>query len=197
MSHTNETSAHCASPNVGDALAEFRGHYQSQSAPPALEATVLAQMRAARERASAESRLAAGGAVDSSVSMIGRVGQVGGRLWQQISSRWWSSALVGSLATVLLATASSPLWVNYLRESVEVATPFMLVNEPRSRELDVSQMLRVNVTREAMLDFGIPVPPERLSEQVKAEMLMGGQGEVLAVRFVEPEKKQRWRWQMY
>lgn len=194
MSNTKDPSAHRAAPNVGDALAEFRGHYKSQSAPPTLEATVLAQMRAARERASAASMLAASGAGDASVSSLGRVGRT---LWQQISSRWWSSALAGSLATVLLATASSPLWLHYLRESVEVATPFMLVNEPRSRELDVSQMLRVNVTREAMLDFGIPVPPERLGEQVKAEMLMGGQGEVLAVRFVEPEKKQRWRWQMY
>jgi hypothetical protein len=190
MNTPNESTGKHAPPTVADALAEFRGHYKRQVAPPALEATVLAQMRAARERANADSMLAAPGAGGSSLSPLGRV-------WQQISSRWWSSALVGSLATVLLATASSPLWLHYLRESVEVATPFMLVSEPRTRELDVSQMLRVNVTREAMLDFGIPVPPERLSEQVKAEMLMGGQGEVLAVRFVEPEKKQRWLWQMF
>jgi hypothetical protein len=48
-----------------------------------------------------------------------------------------------------------------------------------------------------MLDFGIPVPPQRLQEEVKAEMLMGHRGELLAVRFVEREREKRWRWQLY
>jgi hypothetical protein len=83
-----------------------------------------------------------------------------------------------------------------VRESHEVATPFMLVSQPQTAQLDVAQMVRVNVTREAMLDFGIPVSPQRLSESVKAEMLMGARGDVLAVRFIEPQPEQRWRWQM-
>ena len=36
----------------------------------------------------------------------------------------------------------------------------MLVAEPAGGRLDVAQMVRVSVSREAMLDFGIPVPPQ-------------------------------------
>ncbi len=66
----------------------------------------------------------------------------------------------------------------------------MLVAEPVGGRLDVAQMVRVSVSREAMLDFGIPVPPQKLQEPVGAEMLLGQRGELLAVRFIEkPERK--------
>ncbi len=173
-------------PALSAALHSLRASYRETTAPPALEAATLAQMRAAHERARA-------GRANASA---GRAAQSGwlSRAWRAVTSSGWSSALAGSLATLVLATVSSPLWIGYAKESVEVATPFMLVNQPETAQLDVSQMLRVNVTREAMLDFGIPVPPQRLQEEVKAEMLMGQRGEVLAVRFVEPERHRRWRW---
>lgn len=167
------------------ALAEMRAPYREIGAPPALEAATLAQMRATRERANLSAQLTnVASAADRS-------------WWRKLFSNRLSSALAGSLATIVLATATSPMWLKYARESVEVATPFMLVNQPETAQLDVAQMLRVNVTREAMLDFGIPVPPQKLQEEVKAEMLMGHRGEVLAVRFVEREREKRWRWQFH
>jgi hypothetical protein len=183
---------------LSEALAELRAPYREREAPPLLEEATLAQMRAARERYSAANSLAqstvANAAKTTSTAHGSRV-----KTWlQSVFSNRWSSALAGSLATMLLATVTSPLWLSYARESVEVATPFMLVNQPETTaQLDVAQMLRVNVTREAMLDFGIPVPPQRLQEEVKAEMLMGHRGELLAVRFVEREREKRWRWQLY
>ncbi|MGL4234355.1 MAG: hypothetical protein ACRDAM_18870 [Casimicrobium sp.] len=187
---TDQRKANAKPIRLSDALSEARVAYRETKAPPALEAATLAQMRAARERA------LAGEAKSSTVGVVRSSSWIS-RTWRSVTSNWWSSALAGSLATVLLATVTSPLWIGYAKESVEVATPFMLVAEPQTAQLDVSQMVRVNVTREAMLDFGIPVPPQRLGEQVRAEMLMGGQGEVLAVRFVESEKQKRWKWQFF
>lgn len=174
---------------LDEALSQARVTYRQTVAPPLIEATTLARMRAAREQALASDTM--------SSTLVARPGSWFSRAWRSIASNGWSSALAGSLATVLLATATAPLWIGFAKESVEVATPFMLVNDPQNARLDVSQMVRVNVTREAMLDFGIPVPPQRLQEEVKAEMLMGQRGEVLAVRFVEREREKRWRWQMY
>ncbi len=190
----NQPKATPLAPRLSDALAAMRAPYRETSAPAALEASTLAQMRATRERAvAAQADAAVAIASAASTANVSRV-----RSWfKAITANRWSSALAGSLATIVLATVTSPLWIGYARESVEVATPFMLVNQPQTAQLDVSQMLRVNVTREAMLDFGIPVPPQRLQDEVKAEMLMGQRGEVLAVRFIEPKREQRWRWQMY
>lgn len=170
---------------LSEALAEMRAPYREISAPPLLETATLAQMRAARERA------------NLSAQVIDVASAADRSWWRRLFSNRWTFALAGSLATIVLATVTSPLWLGFARESVEVATPFMLVNQPETAQLDVAQMLRVNVTREAMLDFGIPVPPQKLQEEVKAEMLMGHRGEVLAVRFVEREREKRWRWQFY
>jgi Tfp pilus assembly protein FimV len=171
---------------LAEALAELRVSYRKLEAPASLETASLAQMRAALERAHTEVKPVA----TPRRSLIAV-------WWNAITAKRWTSALAGSLATIALATITAPMWLQYARESVEVATPFMLVSQPQTAQLDVSQMLRVNVTREAMLDFGIPVPPQRLQEQVKAEMLMGQRGELLAVRFIEPKPDTRWRWQVY
>jgi hypothetical protein len=173
---------------LSEALAQARALHRETLAPATLEAATLAQMRVAR--ALAHERSTTKSALVVAPSRIGK-------WWKAITARSWTSALAGSLATVALATITAPLWLQYARESVEVATPFMLVNQPQTAQLDVSQMLRVNVTREAMLDFGIPVPPQRLQEEVRAEMLMGQRGELLAVRFIEPKPEKRWRWQVY
>jgi cell division protein ZapA (FtsZ GTPase activity inhibitor) len=197
-----------AAKQLDDALAELRASHRDMKAPASLEAVTLAQMRAAYERklatyerklATYERKLALGERVHAT-SANPAIENSPSRIvawWRAITAKSWTSALAGSLATIALATFTAPLWLQYARESVEVATPFMLVNQPQTAQLDVSQMLRVNVTREAMLDFGIPVPPQRLQEEVKAEMLMGQRGELLAVRFIEPQPEKRWRWQVY
>jgi hypothetical protein len=193
-------------PELSTALRSLRASYRETTAPAALEAATLAQMRAARERVGYERMLGLNErklalnehkpALPNTAHETKRASRLA-NWWNAITANRWTSALAGSVATIALATITAPLWLSYARESVEVATPFMLVSEPQTAQLDVSQMLRVNVTREAMLDFGIPVPPQRLQEQVKAEMLMGQRGELLAVRFIEPQREKRWRWQMY
>jgi hypothetical protein len=190
---SNIKSSKPAPTRLADALVEARAPYRERVAPPTLEAATLAQMRAATARA--QSQMAALSPVQSAITA--RQSSAFKSWFTRLFANRWSSALAGSLATIVLATVTSPLWLNVARESVEVATPFMLVNQPQTEQLDVAQMLRVNVTREAMLDFGLPVPPQRLQEEVKAEMLMGHRGEVLAVRFVEPEREKRWRWQFF
>jgi hypothetical protein len=184
--------------HLSEALAESRASYRERVVPSGLEAATLAQMRAARERAHVANTLAVS-TVAQAAHAAGVASESRVKAWlKSIFANRWSSALAGSLATIVLATVTSPIWLSYARESVEVATPFMLVNQPdATAQLDVAQMLRVNVTREAMLDFGIPVPPQRLQEEVKAEMLIGHRGELLAVRFVEREREKRWRWQLY
>jgi hypothetical protein len=186
MSERFDTTKSAKRPSkLADALTQARASHRDMKTPASLEVATLAQMRAARARA-----LSAKSIIENRPSRIVA-------LWKAVTAKSWTSALAGSLATITLATITSPLWLQYARESVEVATPFMLVNQPQTAQLDVSQMLRVNVTREAMLDFGIPVSPQRLQEEVKAEMLMGQRGELLAVRFIEPKPEKRWRWQVY
>ncbi len=156
-----------------------------------LEMSVVAQMRAAKER----SLLAVTAPQTSSHNLRAWFVVMRSR-WHAFANTRFFPAAAGSVATLAVLAVTAPWWLQLARESYEVATPFMLVSQPQSQQLDVAQMVRVNVSREAMLDFGIPVPPQQLGESVKAEMLMGARGDVLAVRFVEPTPGKRWRWQM-
>jgi hypothetical protein len=183
MSHD---PAHPPFPSLDSAITDARRAYRMERAPVELESSVLSHMRVASEQISKHS-------LPSSAETVGtRIGN----LWQRFTQTRFMPAMAGSLATITLLAISAPWWLQFARESHEVATPFMLVTQPQTAQLDVSQMVRVNVTREAMLDFGIPVPPQRLGESVKAEMLMGARGDVLAVRFIEPQPEKRWRWQL-
>lgn len=56
---------------------------------------------------------------------------------------------------------------------------------PRLREGDAAQVVRVDLPRESMRSFGIPVAGERLFESVRADVLMGQDGIVRAVRFLQ------------
>jgi hypothetical protein len=187
---------------LDDAVADARRMHRLGRAPSELEASVLARMRGAQAAAtsaqasSSSAQSAANAELTRSTQSVSLVSRIQGA-WRRFTQTRFMPAMIGSLATVTLIAISAPWWLQFVRESHEVATPFMLVSEPHTAQLDVSQMLRVNVSREVMLDFGIPVPPQRLQESVKAEMLMGARGELLAVRFIEPKLEKRWRWQFY
>jgi hypothetical protein len=178
---------------LDDTIADARRVHRFDGAPSAMEATVLAKMRDAH--ASSSSVSVANVDVSRQTQSVTIVSRIQGA-WHRFTQTRFMPAMAGSLATVTLVAISAPWWLQFVRESHEVATPFMLVSQPQTAQLDVSQMLRVNVSREAMLDFGIPVPPQRLQESVKAEMLMGARGELLAVRFIEAKPEKRWRWQL-
>jgi hypothetical protein len=201
MSHDTNHWQDVEDAALDNALNEARRAYRLDSAPPTLEHDVLARMHDVFARMqSARAQTVRVDATDSAHAPIPRarlsLQQRIKNTWQRFTQTRFMPALAGSLATVTLIAISAPWWLQFVRETREVATPFMLVSEPQSAQLDVSQMLRVNVSREAMLDFGIPVPPQRLQESVKAEMLMGARGELLAVRFIEAKPERRWRWQL-
>jgi hypothetical protein len=42
-----------------------------------------------------------------------------------------------------------------------------------------------------MVDFGFPVPLERMHETVRAEVLLGADGRAIALRFIEPTAPER------
>ena len=101
--------------------------------------------------------------------------------------------LAGGVSLCVGLLFAAPWWSQSLMTTPEFSTPFMLVGAPNGGRIDVAQMVRVTVAREAMLDFGIPVPPQNMQETVRAEMLLGQRGELLAVRFMDVPAKKRWR----
>ncbi len=126
--------------------------------------------------------------------------QTSGQLPNAPRVSWWSRifaqlrarpVLAMTCSTAAVAAVGVSLWLTVFRVIPDVTTPFMLVAEPDNGKLNVAQMVRVSVSREAMLDFGIPVPPQQLQEPVRAEMLLGQRGELLAVRFIEKPVRRR------
>ena len=165
----------------GNAWSDARLAYLREQPPEALEAMLLARFGELR----AEQRQPAlKPAVEPPVRQ---------RWWQRaMSLTRLHPAFAGALSMGVVLAFSAPWWMQWMTATPESTTPFMLVSEPSGGQLNVAQMVRVSVAREAMLDFGIPVPPQRLQEPVRAEMLLGPRGEMLAVRFIENPGKKRW-----
>ena len=167
-----------ATPDAWDAA---RMIWRDEAPPPALEAQLLARFAVATTVVSAEPPP---GLASAPAAL----------------RRWWVLAppprvAFALAASLLVAVGALAGWLaaqsGRAVEAAEATTPFMLVAEPAGNAIDVSQLVRVSVSREAMLDFGIPVPPQQLQEPVRAEMLVGQRGELLAVRFVEPRVRRR------
>lgn len=156
--------------------------YRSVAPPDALEAALLARFGELRAAAAAGD-----GPVQQSAPAAGRRG------WRVLAGRlrWPHPALAGAVSLGVVLVLAAPWWLPLLGGSSEQTTPFLLVAEPSGGRLDVAQMVRVSVSREAMLEFGIPVPPQKLQEPVGAEMLLGQRGELLAVRFIEKPERRR------
>ena len=68
----------------------------------------------------------------------------------------------------------------------EVATAFMPLGYMSAMNLqDGGQIVRVELPRSAMVSLGLPVNMDRLSERVKADVLVGADGLARAIRFVQ------------
>jgi hypothetical protein len=50
---------------------------------------------------------------------------------------------------------------------------------------DGGQLVRVELPRSAMASFGLPVNLDRANERVKADVLVGSDGQARAIRFVQ------------
>jgi hypothetical protein len=81
----------------------------------------------------------------------------------------------------LVADNDSTIAANY-----EIATDFMPVGyaSPLSLE-DGGQVMRVELPRSALAGFGLPVNMDRVNERVKADVLVGTDGQARAIRFVQ------------
>jgi hypothetical protein len=69
--------------------------------------------------------------------------------------------------------------------SGEIATEFMPVSYGDNlNEIDNGRIVRVEMPRSALAQFGIPVNMERANERIKADVLIGDDGMARAIRFV-------------
>ncbi|MBL8310157.1 MAG: hypothetical protein JNL19_07035 [Burkholderiales bacterium] len=168
----NNADSRFPAADVHDAWANARIAWRRTGPPDALEGSLLKQFAVAR--------------TDATSAAHPLRPRVGGWRTRWLFPQRLAFAVAGSM---LLAAGTGIGWLatstGRSADVAEVTTPFMLVAEPIGNTLDVSQLLRVSVSREAMLDFGIPVPPQKLHEPVRAELLLGARGEPLAVRFVD------------
>ncbi len=69
---------------------------------------------------------------------------------------------------------------------IEIATDFLPVNYGGPMNLqDGGQIVRVELPRAALLNFGLPVNMARVDERVKADVIVGADGLARAIRFVQ------------
>lgn len=66
----------------------------------------------------------------------------------------------------------------------EIATDFILLTYDGEVGSD-AQMVRVELPRSAMANFGLPVNVDRADQRVKADVIMGADGLARAIRFVQ------------
>jgi cytoskeletal protein RodZ len=67
----------------------------------------------------------------------------------------------------------------------EIATDFMPVSYGDNlNEIDNGRIVRVEMPRSALAQFGIPVNMDRANERIKADVLIGDDGMARAIRFV-------------
>jgi len=68
----------------------------------------------------------------------------------------------------------------------EIATDFIPLSYMNAASLqDGGQIIRVELRRSALANFGLPVNMERYNEKVKADVLLGADGMAHAIRFVQ------------
>lgn len=68
----------------------------------------------------------------------------------------------------------------------EIATDFIPVGYASPMSLqDGGQVMRVELPRSALAGFGLPVNMDRVNERVKADVLVGTDGQARAIRFVQ------------
>jgi hypothetical protein len=89
----------------------------------------------------------------------------------------------GNTSRQVLATTPAAITSDTNRE---VATHFMPLGYAGPINLqDGGQLVRVELSRSAMLNMGLPVNMDRYGERVKADVLVGADGLARAIRFVQ------------
>jgi hypothetical protein len=95
-----------------------------------------------------------------------------------------NSADKGNPREVPAANSDSTVAANY--GGNEIATDFMPIGYTSPINLqDGGQVMRVELPRSTLARFGLPVNMERVNERVKADVLVGPDGQARAIRFVQ------------
>lgn len=95
-----------------------------------------------------------------------------------------NSANSGSGREASLADRNATVAANY--GGNEIATDFLPVGYTSPMNLqDGGQVMRVELPRSALAGFGLPVNMDRVNERVKADVLVGPDGQARAIRFVQ------------
>ncbi len=102
---------------------------------------------------------------------------------------FWLGELSGrsSMAENTNPTAASSI------SAVPLDTPYILIQAPAHGKLEPAQVIRIDLPRATMRDFGWPVPAAELDGQVRTELLLGAHGELLALRFLGSSGSQEGR----
>jgi hypothetical protein len=97
---------------------------------------------------------------------------------------WFRSATSrGRKNTLAARTATTPAESN---SENEIATDFLPLGYTSPMSLqDGGQVVRVELPRTALATFGLPVNMNRANERVKADVLVGADGQARAIRFVQ------------
>ena len=99
------------------------------------------------------------------------------------------------VAAIMGATPRRPAYQNVPRSSInksgmtstsgEIATDFMPVSYGDNlNDIDNGRIVRVEMPRSALAQFGLPVNMDRAGERIKADVLIGDDGMARAIRFV-------------
>ena len=84
------------------------------------------------------------------------------------------------------ANARRPENAQQLANHVEIATDFIPLSYMSAVNLqDGGQIVRVELPRSALANFGLPVNMDRYNEKVKADVLFGVDGLAHAIRFIQ------------
>jgi len=95
-----------------------------------------------------------------------------------------NSAESGSRREASLADRDATVAANY--GGNEIATDFLPVGYTSPMNLqDGGQVMRVELPRSTLASFGLPVNMDRVNERVKADVLVGPDGQARAIRFVQ------------
>ena len=69
--------------------------------------------------------------------------------------------------------------------ATEIATDFIpLIQGDNLTLLEEGRLMRVELPRTTLLEFGLPMNPERVEERIKADVVIGSDGLARAIRFV-------------
>jgi len=106
------------------------------------------------------------------------------RRYANSSSSQSKTADSGSEGQASAADREATVAANY--GGNEVATDFLPVGYTSPMNLqDGGQVMRVELPRSALAGFGLPVNMDRVNERVKADVLVGPDGQARAIRFVQ------------